>query len=308
MALGTSKRLTLGPVLFNWPVETWRDFYYRVADEAPVDRVYIGEVVCSKRAPLFRTCLPDVVDRLRNAGKEIVFSTLAEVVSGTDRKCLESVACAGDILIEANDMSALWHLDGNPFIAGPYLNVYNEDTLEFLAGKGAVHVTLPPELPRSAIAALIEKAGELKLTLEVQVHGRMPLALSARCYHARAHGLNRDSCRYVCDRDPDGMLLRTLDGKPFLVINGVQTLSYTCLNLVQEMNALADVGVDAFRISPQSSGTVEAARIFHCCLKGQMTADEALIRLGETEFDAPFANGFHHGAEGHHWRSVATVV
>ena len=171
--------------------------------------------------------------------------------------------------------------------------------MALLAGKGAVHVTLPPELPRSAIAALIEKAGELKLTLEVQVHGRMPLALSARCYHARAHGLNRDSCRYVCDRDPDGMLLRTLDGKPFLVINGVQTLSYTCLNLVQEMNALADAGVDAFRISPQSSGTVEAARIFHCCLKGQMTADEALIRLGETEFDAPFANGFHHGAEGH---------
>ena len=43
--------LTLGPVLFNWPVGRWVDFYARVADEAPVDRVCLGEVVCSKRQP-----------------------------------------------------------------------------------------------------------------------------------------------------------------------------------------------------------------------------------------------------------------
>jgi len=28
--------LTLGPVLFNWQPERWRDFYFRIADEAPV--------------------------------------------------------------------------------------------------------------------------------------------------------------------------------------------------------------------------------------------------------------------------------
>ncbi|HUI94161.1 MAG TPA: U32 family peptidase, partial [Xanthobacteraceae bacterium] len=36
--------LTLGPVLFNWPADRWRDFYVRIADEAPVDRVCVGEV------------------------------------------------------------------------------------------------------------------------------------------------------------------------------------------------------------------------------------------------------------------------
>jgi hypothetical protein len=34
MALG---EITLGPVLFNWPAEQWRDFYYRVADGTGFD-------------------------------------------------------------------------------------------------------------------------------------------------------------------------------------------------------------------------------------------------------------------------------
>ena len=48
-----ASELTLGPVLFNWQPERWRDFYFRIADEAPVATVYLGEAVCSKRAPLF---------------------------------------------------------------------------------------------------------------------------------------------------------------------------------------------------------------------------------------------------------------
>lgn len=288
-------------MLFNWPQEQWRDFYFRIADEAPVDRVYIGEVVCSKRAPLFRACLPDVVERLRNSGKEVVYSSLAEATSRADRTCLESVADAGGFLVEANDIALLWHLGGRPFAAGPYLNVYNEDTLEFLSAKGAIHVTLPPELPRSAMTTLIDKARLLKVTLEILVHGRIPLALSARCYHARAHGLNKDSCAYVCDRDPDGMQLSTLDGGPFLVINGVQTLSFTCLNLLQEMNSMAEAGINAFRISPHSRATVETVRIFRACLSGRVSPEEGVARLREAGFDAPFSNGFYHGREGHFW-------
>ena len=42
--------LTLGPVLLNWRAESWRDFYFQVADEMPVDTVFLGEVICSKRA------------------------------------------------------------------------------------------------------------------------------------------------------------------------------------------------------------------------------------------------------------------
>ena len=36
-----------------------------IADEAPVDLVYLGEVVCGKRAPLFDAYFDRVVERLR---------------------------------------------------------------------------------------------------------------------------------------------------------------------------------------------------------------------------------------------------
>lgn len=42
--------LTLLHVL-HWPADRLADFYRRIADEAPVDRVHIGEVVCGKRMP-----------------------------------------------------------------------------------------------------------------------------------------------------------------------------------------------------------------------------------------------------------------
>ena len=60
--------LTLGPVLFHWEAAAWRDFHLRIADEAPVDTVVIGEVVCSKRMPFVAEHLPAVIDRLRAGG------------------------------------------------------------------------------------------------------------------------------------------------------------------------------------------------------------------------------------------------
>ena len=67
--------LTLGPVLFNWPAERWRDFYFAVADEASIDSVCVGEVVCAKRAPFSAAVLPEVVERLVRGGKEVVLGS-----------------------------------------------------------------------------------------------------------------------------------------------------------------------------------------------------------------------------------------
>lgn len=296
--------LTLGPVLFKWPPEVWRDFYLHVADEAPVETVYLGEVVCSKRTPLIEPHFAEVTERLRKAGKTVVFSTLAEVVSAVDRKAINRVTAAAlerNEQIEVNDTSALWHLEGQPHVIGPFMNVYNEDTLAFMARKGCRHVCLPPEFQASAIKVMAQHAQDLGVSLEVQVYGRLPLALSARCYHARAHGRTKDSCQYVCEEDPDGMVLRTLENEPFLAINGIQTLSYGCLNLVGELDALVEAGVEQFRISPHSQGTVEVARIFSAVLKNEMAPAEAIAKLKEYGPEAPFSNGYHHGTAGHEW-------
>jgi collagenase-like PrtC family protease len=296
--------LTLGPVLFNWEPERWRDFYFRIADEAPVTAVYLGEVVCFKRAPLFDDYLDAVAARLAAAGKTVVRSTLAEVMSKQDRNMVDEACADPAIMVEANDGSALLRLRGRPHHAGPFVNVYNERTLAVLAGNGARNVCLPPEMPASAIRALAGEAAKLGVMTEVQVFGRVGLALSARCYHARAHGRSKDSCQFICNVDPDGMALRTLEDKPFLTVNGVQTLSHDYLNLIGELADMQDMGVTRFRLSPHSCDMVAVAAVFRGVLDRRIDADEAGTRLDTLKIEAPFSNGFYYGEPGYRWEQA----
>jgi collagenase-like PrtC family protease len=297
--------VTLGPVLFNWEPEQWRDFYFRIADEAPVSTVYLGETVCSKRAPLLEPYYEAVASRLSAAGKTVVFSTLSEVVSKLDRKLVEKISAAEAFLLEANDGSALLRLQGRAHHIGPLMNVYNERTVAFLAGKGATNFCLPAEMPATAVAALCESVRDLDVTIEVQAFGRQSLALSARCYHARAHGRTKDSCRFVCENDPDGLELSTLDGKPFLVVNGVQTLSYEYLNLIQEVLALRAMGVSRFRLSPHSLDMVEVVSAFQAVIDGRLAVEEAAARLDAIKPAAAFCNGFYYGKPGYSWNKMS---
>lgn len=300
----TKSELTLGPVLFNWQPETWRDFYFRIADEAPVETVYLGEVVCFKRAPLFDDYIDAVTARLKMAGKTVVRSTLAEVMSKQERQMIDD-ACAGDDLVEANDGSALLRLRGRPHYVGPFINVYNERALAVLANNGARNVCLPPEMAASAIAALTGEAAGLGVSLEVQVFGRIGLALSARCYHARAHGRTKDSCQFVCNEDADGMTLRTLEDQPFLTVNGIQTMSHDYLNLAAELADLQDMGVARFRLSPHSCDMVAVTAIFRDALERRIDTAEATARLDALQLGAPFSNGFYHDKRGHTWSRAA---
>jgi collagenase-like PrtC family protease len=293
--------LTLGPVLFNWSPERWRDFYFRIADEAPVATVYLGEVICFKRAPLFEPHLEAVAARLAAAGKTIVFSTLAEVMSKQERKLVESVCADPSVMVEANDGSALLALRGRPHHAGPFVNVYNERTVAVLARGGVCNVCLPPEMPATAIRVLGAEAAKLGVSIEVQVFGRLPLALSARCYHARAHGRSKDSCQFVCENDPDGMPLRTLEDQPFLAVNGIQTLSHDYLNLIGELAGLQAMGVTRFRLSPHSCDMVGVAAIFRAVLDRRIEVPDAAAQLDALKLGAPFSNGFYYGKPGHSW-------
>jgi len=294
-------KLALGPILFHWPAETKRDFYFRIADEAPVDVVYLGEVVCSKRAPFFERHLTDVTERLKRAGKTVVVSSLAEVMTRQEREMAAALATIDNVEVEANDTAALYYLRGKPHRIGPYINVYNEATLAHLVAQGATHVCLPAELNEPVISALAGTAASQGVGVEVTVYGRIGLALSARCYHARAHGRNKDNCQYVCEADADGMAISTLDRTPFLTVNGVQTLSYGCVNMAQELVTLAEMGVDTFRLSPHSHDMVPVITAFRKLLEGRLAARDALARIRESSLEVPFVNGFYHGIEGHRW-------
>ncbi len=295
-------KLNIGPNLFNWQPEFWRDFYFQIADSAPIDKVFLGEVICSKRAPLFYDYFDEVVERLERAGKQVILSTLAEITSNIDRRLIDKQANDKNFMIEANDVAALKHLNGAKHAIGCYINCYNENALEFFANNGATNICLNPEMPKSAIFALNKVAKQLGVELEIQIFGRIGLALSARCYHARAHNRTKDTCKFICDIDPDGMDLTTLEGQKFLSINGIQTMSYTYVNLVNELDEMLNMGIKNFRISPHSKGTLEVAKIFRAFIDGKIEISQANAQLEEQRLNAPFSNGFYHGLAGYEWR------
>src|SRR5208282_3097296 len=115
-------QVTLGPVLFNWAPQVWRDFYFRIADEAAVSTVYVGEVICSKRAPLFVAYVEEVVARLIAGGKSVVYSTLAQVTQKIDTRLVDSITGLAGATVEANDACALRALRGRPHHVGPFIN------------------------------------------------------------------------------------------------------------------------------------------------------------------------------------------
>ncbi|MFD3189433.1 U32 family peptidase [Sedimentitalea sp. HM32M-2] len=292
-------KLTLGPILYHWEAEAKRDFYARIADEAPVDIVYLGEVICSKRTPFFDRHMPEVIDRLERGGKQVVLASLSEVVIKRERNMMRDFCAIDSHEIELNNTAGLQQIDGRPHRIGPLMNTYNEQTLRWLVNKGATHVTLPVELPRAVVGHMARAAAELGVGAEVQVFGRASLALSARCYHARAHCRTKDNCQFVCEEDPDGMPLTTVTGQPFLTINGIQTLSQSYVNLAAQIDEMTAMGIGHFRIMPQMADMVAVARIFADRIAGRRSGSETAQALAALDLQPPLSDGFWHGREGH---------
>lgn len=302
MSVVTKDHLTLGPLLYHWPAAARRDFYARIADEAPIDCVYLGEVVCSKRLAWYEKDLPEIAARLCRAGKQVVMSTPALITERREARAIAAYATsvAAEDLIEINDLGALALLAGRAFVSGPLINVFNEATRDVLVHRGAIRVALPIELSKAAIATLAASnpSGET----EIFVFGRQPLAISQRCYHARAHDLHKDDCQFVCERDQDGLAAAELDGRPVLAINGTQTLSHGYFVLLDELDALRNAGVSHFRLSPQTLDMVAVAELYRAVLDHAIDPKEALARLRERIAPVPLINGYLHGRPGMAWQ------
>jgi len=295
-ACNTRPRLSLGPILYFWPREQVTDFYARIA-ETPVDIVYLGETVCSKRRALRLEDWMDLADSLEAAGKEVVLSTLTLIEAGSELGAMQRLCENGRFGIEANDLGAVNLLAGrHPFTTGPSVNVYNQRTLKVLADQGLKRWVLPVELSRDTLADMQQLRPD-GVETEVFAYGRLPLAYSARCFTARAHNLPKDDCRLRCLDYPDGLLLDTREKEEFLVLNGIQTQSARLCNLIEEIDDMIELGVDVLRISPQSEHTERVIRVFDQRLCGELSATDAETAL---EFVAPggHCNGYWHGEPG----------
>lgn len=280
-------KLALGPLQYYWPRQTTLDFYAAAA-QLPVDIVYLGETVCSRRHELRLDDYLALAAQLAAAGKEVVLSTLTLIESESDLKALRRMVDNGRFTVEANEMGAVRLLAERktPFVAGPTLNVFNAETLGLLAGMGARRWVMPPEAGRELLAGM-RPALPAGIETEVFAFGRVPLAYSARCFTARRFNLQKDSCEFKCIDFPNGMTIRTREGEDFLSLNGIQTQSAKVYNLLADLSDLAQAGVDILRVSPQSTATADVLAAFRAAIDGQ-----------PTRLDGDYCNGFWHGRPG----------
>jgi len=249
-------KLALGPLLYYWPRQRTMDFYAEMAEQA-LGVIYLGEAVCSRRHEMRLDDWIEVATVLADAGKEVALSTLPLIESESDLKAVRRLMDAARddtrLTVEANEMGAVRQLAerGQRFVAGPTLNVFNGRTLKLLADCGATRWVMPPESGRAMLAG-IQAEIPTGVETEIFVHGRLPLAYSARCFTARRYRLQKDSCEFRCIEFPDGLTLKTREGAAFLTLNGIQTQSAKVYHLERELPELVAAGVDLIRISPQA--------------------------------------------------------
>jgi O2-independent ubiquinone biosynthesis protein UbiV len=289
-------KISVGPILTYWPRETVFEFYQMIAESA-ADIVYLGETVCSRRHELRVSDWLDVADLLAEHGKEVVLSTQTLIESNSELATQRKITENARYMVEANDMGAVRRLAGDgAFVAGPFLNLYNGASLAMMAGLGARRWVMPVEIGRDRLAQL---RAEIPAQLETEVfaYGRMPLAFSARCFTARNRNLPKDDCQFSCLQHPDGLLLSTREGEPFLVLNGTQTQSAAVQNLVAELGEMRELGVDVIRISPQSTDTGEVIAIFDRARRGEMDTQLASEQLAALMPGRP-CSGFWYGDPG----------
>jgi len=279
-------RLTLGPLQYFWPREQVLAFY-RAAAAWPVDVIYLGETVCSKRRELRTRDWIALAEELAGSGREIVLSTLALLEAESEMSSLARLVDAG-FRVEANDMSAVQLLRerGLPFIGGPTLNVYNHATLRLLREDGLQRLVLGIEHGR-ALVEEFRASGEPLPELEITAWGRLPLAYSARCFTARALDLAKDDCGFRCLEHPDGLPLASREGTPFLTINGIQVQTSGRCDLGPELAELRAAGIGLLRLYPQAAGMAEVIERF----RRTIDSGVAPARAGEE-------NGYWHGTAG----------
>lgn len=286
-------KLALGPLLYYWEKQTVETFYQQ-ALSSEADIIYLGETVCSKRRELKTGDWINLAKALADSNKEIVLSSMALLEAPSEIKILRQICENGLFKVEANDLGAVQILAENkvPFVCGPAINCYNASVIKLLINKGMQRWVMPVELSRDWLIKILDDCEQLGIRDQFEVelfsHGHLPLAYSARCFTARSENKAKDDCELCCIKYPTGRPVTTQEDQQVFVLNGIQTQSGYCYNLLNDLPSMRGL-VDIIRISPNGTESLTSLKDYRAAINGEGSP----IQLAGKE-----CNGFWHKIAG----------
>lgn len=286
-------KYSLGPLLYFWPKNDVEAFYQQ-AKISNVDIIYLGESVCSKRRELKPAQWLDIAKDIADGGKQVVLSTMALLEAPSEVNIMKKYIDNADFIIEANDVSAIQLASEAkiPFVVGTAVNCYNAQTLNLFLKQGMTRWCMPVELSREWLNNTLIECEKLgirnKFETEVFSYGYLPLAYSARCFTARAENRAKDDCETCCIKYPQGITVNSQENQKVFTLNGIQTQSGYCYNLINDLKGMADI-VDVVRLSPLGLDTLSLVDDFR--------ANEQSVTRHQLE-DSHQCNGYWHSLAG----------
>lgn len=297
-------KLVLSPVYSAWNKNRLRDFYLKEVVNMDVGTVYIGEVICQKRASLSEEDYKEIIAALKGSGKTVYLSTLALITNNDELEKTLKYAHLFDG-IEINSFGVLnlvikdESLKDKKMVIGPFMNIYNSAAIEYLKKFDPERLVTPYEVPYDTIKDISQKT---RLPIEVYTWGELSTALSWRCYTARMFETDRDNCFKKCFEYPDGIVLETIEKDDLYIINGIQVLSSKMHCIVEQIDMLKEADITYLRITPCYKNTLDVVNIFSAVLNGNVDKKEAVEML---KVYAPhgLSNGWFLGKPG--WQYIA---
>jgi len=225
----------------------------------------------------------------------VVLSTLTLIEAESELNSVKKICSQEQYLIEANDMAAVQTLSAKkiPFIAGPFINIYNSRSLAMLLKLGLKRWVMPVELSQENIKTILSDNNISSTTKIVETelfsYGKLPLAYSARCFTARSRNLPKDDCQFVCLDYPEGLQIDSQDEQTVFTINGIQTQSGKICDLRCDMPQIIKTGIDIVRISPQLKDIASVIHSFKNAIDTKLT---------NMTIDEKHCNGYWHNKAG----------
>jgi putative protease len=208
-----------------------------------------------------------VLSLVRSAGKRIIFDLPRIVRECGSNEVTQRIAWFADLQPDAVGVANLGSFErvkeigGMPIHADYPLNLFNSESLEFVAEAGAVSATLSPELTFLQVQKL---AQAVTMPLECLVHGRITLMISEFCAVGAYLG-ERDggACVGACNQDE--YRLQDRKGEFFPVVSDdscrMHILNGKELSMLPHVPRFGQAGIDRIRIEACHMNPAEIAKI-----------------------------------------------